>query len=96
MMELMYICHAFGVSYCRYRAFGHFPLFGNSSALSEAEIARIQKELGKYAERTMACFVTGDIPLDDENWQVFCDKVHELGLDDAVSIWQKYVTKGNE
>ena len=44
----------------------------------------------------MACFVTGDIPLDDENWQVFCDKVHELGLDDAVSIWQKYVTKGNE
>ena len=61
-----------------------------------AEIARIQKELGKYAERTMACFVTGDIPLDDENWQVFCDKVHELGLDDAVSIWQKYVTKGNE
>ena len=56
-----------------------------------AEIARIQKELSKYAEQTMACFVTGDIPLDDANWQAFCDKVHELGLDDAVSIWQKYV-----
>lgn len=61
-----------------------------------AEIARIQKELSKYAERTMACFVTGDLPLDDKNWQEFCDKVHELGLDDAISIWQKYVTKGND
>ena len=38
----MYICQAFGVSYCKYCAFGHLPLFGNSSALSEAEIARIQ------------------------------------------------------
>ena len=56
-----------------------------------AEIARIQKDLGKYAEQAMACFVTGDIPLDDANWQAFCDKVRELGLDDAVSIWQKYV-----
>ena len=61
-----------------------------------AEIARIQKELSKYAERTMACFVTGDLPLDDKNWQEFCDRVHELGLDDAISIWQKYVTKGND
>ena len=61
-----------------------------------AEIARIQKELGRYAEKTMACFVTGDIPLDDENWKAFCDRVHELGLDDAKAIWQKYVTKGNE
>ena len=61
-----------------------------------AEIARIQKELGRYAEKTMACFVTGDIPLDDENWKAFCDRVHELGLDDAKAIWQKYVTKENE
>ena len=56
-----------------------------------AEIARIQKQLSKYAEQAMACFVTGDVPLDDANWQAFCDKVRELGLDDAVSIWQKYV-----
>ena len=55
------------------------------------ELPRIQKDLSKYAEQAMACFVTGDIPLDDANWQVFCEKVHELGLDDAVSIWQKYV-----
>ena len=61
-----------------------------------AEIARIQKELGRYAEKTMACFVTGDIPLDDENWNAFCDRVHELGLDDAKAICQKYVTKENE
>ena len=62
-----------------------------------AEIARIQKDLGKYAEQDMACFVTGDVPLDDANWQAFCEKVRELGLDDAVSIWQKYVKyKGNE
>ena len=43
-----------------------------------AEIARIQKELGRYAEKTMACFVTGDIPLDDENWKAFCDRESHL------------------
>ena len=60
-----------------------------------AEIARIQADLMGYAERAMACFVTGDTEMNDENWQIFCDTVHEKGLDDAIAIWQKYVTKTN-
>jgi len=39
----------------------------------------------------MACFVTGDLPLDDAQWDTFCANVKELGLDEMVSIWQKYV-----
>lgn len=60
-----------------------------------AEIARIQKDLMDYAELTMACFVTGDLELNDENWKTFCDTVHAKGLDDSIAIWQKYVTNGD-
>ena len=56
-----------------------------------AELTRIQSELMGYTEQAMACFVTGDLELNDENWQTFCDTVHEKGLDDAIAIWQKYV-----
>ena len=56
-----------------------------------AELARIQADVMGYAELAMACFVTGDLEMNDANWQTFCDTVHEKGLDDAIAIWQKYV-----
>lgn len=56
-----------------------------------AELAQIQADLMGYAELTMACFVTGDLELNDANWKVFCDTVHAKGLDRAIAIWQKYV-----
>ena len=56
-----------------------------------AELARIQADLMGYAEVTMACFVTGDLELNDANWKTFCDTVHAKGLDRAIEIWQKYV-----
>ena len=43
----------------------------------------------------MACFVTGDLELNDANWETFCRTVHEKGLDDEIAIWQKYVTNGD-
>ena len=63
------------------------------SAEDAAEIAAIHKDLMDYAEGTMACFVTGDLELNDENWEKFCSTLREKGLDRAVAIWQKYVTK---
>ena len=39
----------------------------------------------------MARFVTGDVPLDDEQWGIFCRTVVEKGLDEMIAIWQKYV-----
>ena len=56
-----------------------------------AELARIQADLMGYAEQAMACFVTGDLEMNDANWKTFCDTVHAKGLDRAISIWQKYV-----
>ncbi len=56
-----------------------------------AELARIQADVMGYAELAMACFVTGDLEMTDDNWQVFCDTVHVKGLDDAIAIWQKYI-----
>ena len=54
-----------------------------------AELAKIQAELMGYAEQAMACFVTGDLEMNDSNWQTFCDTVKEKGLDRAVAIWQR-------
>ena len=56
----------------------------------EKEIGETQKDLGKYAETAMARFVTGDVPLTDENWAVFCKTVEEKGLGRMMEIWKKY------
>ena len=56
----------------------------------ETEIAGIQKELLVYAETAMARFVTGDVPLNDEQWEIFCKTAEEKGLGRMIEIWQKY------
>ena len=61
------------------------------SAEDEKEIAKIQQELSLYTETAMARFVTGDIPLDDEQWRIFCDTVEAKGLSRMIEIWQQYV-----
>ena len=57
----------------------------------EKAIAAIQAELSPYAETAMARFVTGDVPLDDEQWELFCRNAEEKGLNEMIAIWQKYV-----
>lgn len=53
-----------------------------------SRLRELQLDVGRYADRTMACFVTGDIPLDDENWQVFCQTLEDKGLEELVGILQ--------
>ena len=57
----------------------------------EEKIVKIQTELSDYAEKTMARFVTGDIPLNDEEWDNFCRTVGEKGLEEMITIWQRYI-----
>lgn len=61
------------------------------SAEDAARVAEIQKDLSAYVEKTMACFVTGDIELTDANWEEFCRTVDEKGLQEMIGIWQKYI-----
>ena len=61
------------------------------SAEDEKRIAEIQQDLSRYAEKAMACFVTGDTELTDENWAEFCRTAEEKGLSEMITIWQKYV-----
>ena len=61
------------------------------SAEDEKRVAEIQNDLSRYAERTMARFVTGDIELTDENWDIFCRTVEEKGLQEMTEIWQKAI-----
>lgn len=58
------------------------------SAEDEARVAAIQNVLSRYVETAMARFVTGDVELNDENWQVFCDTVNAKGLPEMMKIWQ--------
>ncbi len=51
----------------------------------------IQADLGAYAEVTMTRFVTGDILINDETWQDFCQNVHDKGIDELISIWQEAI-----
>ena len=59
------------------------------SAEDQETILSIQYDLSDYAEKAMACFVTGDTPLDDEHWNAFTEKLNELGLEKLIAIWQK-------
>ena len=73
----------------RLKSFSVFPYpLVTLPADQEARITEIQDGLSRYAEQTMACFVTGDIELTDENWQRFCDTVNEKGLPELIAIFQ--------
>lgn len=73
----------------QYSVFPYPPV--TLSAEEEARVAEIQNVLSRYAENTMAQFVTGDLELSDENWQKFCSTVEEKGLQEMIGIWQKAI-----
>lgn len=58
------------------------------TAAEQARIGELHPGLSRYAERAMARFVTGDVPLNDETWSEFCETVNALGLPELVGIWQ--------
>jgi len=60
-------------------------------AETEKRIAEIQNDLSRYVEKTMARFVTGDIELTDENWELFCRTADEKGLQEMINIWQEAI-----
>ena len=60
-------------------------------AEDEARVAEIQNDLSRYVETAMARFVTGDVELNDENWDTFCRTVDEKGLQEMIGIWQKAI-----
>ena len=61
------------------------------NAEDEAKVTEIQNNLSRYVEKAMACFVTGDTELTDENWEEFCRTVEEKGLQEMIGIWQKAI-----
>jgi len=58
---------------------------------AEKRVAEIQNDLSRYAETTMARFVTGDIELTDENWERFCRTAEEKGLQEMIGLWQNAI-----
>jgi putative aldouronate transport system substrate-binding protein len=59
--------------------------------LTEEQQTRLNEliwNIGKYAEYQMVWFVAGDVELNDQTWQEFCQQVKALGVDELVSILQ--------
>lgn len=59
--------------------------------LTEEEQARVNKihaDAGFYAEQQMVWFVTGDVPLNDDTWNDFCQTLKDKGMDEMIAIWQ--------
>lgn len=59
----------------------------------QTRLAELQMTLGKYAEQNMVWFVTGEVELNDENWNAFCAKLEELGLQEMLEIFQRAIEK---
>ena len=73
----------------QYSVIPYPPVTLNSE--DEAKVAAIQNDLSRYTEKAMACFVSGDTELTDENWETFCNTVNEKGLQEMIDIWQKAI-----
>ncbi len=67
-----------------------FPLVYLSRE-DEEKAAELQARIAPYTEQQLACFVTGDLELSDENWAAFQNGVQERGLTDMIDLWQKYI-----
>ncbi len=61
------------------------------NAEDEARLAEIRAVLMPWAETEMACFVTGDTEMNDENWRAFCRTAEEKGLNELIGILQKAI-----
>ena len=66
-----------------------FPLV-NLEKADAAEIAKLQAEIAPWAEKRMAEFVTGDVPLNDDTWAEFTREVENRGMAQMLALWQKY------
>ncbi len=64
-----------------------YPLV-NLTQEQQARVDALHLSISNYAELQMVWFVVGDVPLNDTTWAEFCARVKELGMDEAVSIWQ--------
>lgn len=58
------------------------------TAQQQSRLNEIQADMGVYAEQTMVWFVTGEMELNDENWNTFCQTLKDKGLDEMLSIFQ--------
>lgn len=79
-----------GIARVHEKAVFPFPLVFVSREDSE-RIAALQAEIAPFAEKTMAEFVTGDRPLDDEHWEAFARELERRGLEEMKALWQKYI-----
>lgn len=56
---------------------------------TQSRVDELQMTLGQYAEQQMIWFVAGDVELNDETWNDFCQTLEQLGLNEMLAIWQE-------
>ena len=58
------------------------------TAEQRTRVNALQPVIGAYADTMMNRFMTGEVPIDDENWNAFCQGLEERGLSEMASLWQ--------
>lgn len=58
------------------------------SVTDNAWLNATQMELGFYIDKTVAGFIAGDYPLDDQTWGDFCKGVESRGMADVLALLQ--------
>ncbi len=70
-----------------------FPPFSLSRA-EEAEIAPLQKAIGRYVDESIARFVNGEWDASEEQFLIFAEELDQLGLEDFLAFWQRVYDRG--
>lgn len=70
-----------------------FPQWITLTAEESAYAAALQQELGTFVDVSLARFVLGEIPLNDETIAAFREGLSQRGMEDMIAFWQEMALK---
>lgn len=70
-----------------------FPASVTLTAEESAYAAALQQELGAYVDISLARFVLGEVPINDETIAAFREGLSQRGMEDMIAFWQEMALK---
>ena len=65
-----------------------FPLYYTLTTEQNAQVIKLQQELGTYVDESIARFVLGEWDINDETIAAFREGIAQRGMNDMVAFWQ--------
>ena len=70
-----------------------FPASVTLTAEESAYASALQQELGAYVDISLARFVLGEVPINDETIAAFREGLSQRGMEDMIAFWQEMALK---